>query len=46
MYVDWGKQQPEGKRFIRVKTGLCTRATILKDEETDGKVTWRYVKVI
>ena len=23
---------------LRVKTSLCTRATILKDEETDGKV--------
>ena len=31
---------------LRVKTSLCTRATILKDEETDGKVTCRYVKVI
>ena len=29
-----------------VKTSLCTRATALKDEETDGKVTCRYVKVI
>ena len=23
---------------LRVKTSLCTRATILKDEETDGRV--------
>ena len=31
---------------LRVKTSLCTRATVLKDEEKDGKVTCRYVKVI
>ena len=31
---------------LRVKTSLCTRATILKDEETDGKATCRYVQVI
>ena len=31
---------------LRVRTSLCTRATVLKDEETDGKVTCRYVKVI
>ena len=28
---------------IRVKTSLCTRATILKDGETDGKATNRYL---
>ena len=31
---------------LRVKTSPCTRATILKDEETDDKATCRYVKVI
>ena len=31
---------------LRVKTSLCTQATVLKDKETDGKVTCRYVKVI
>ena len=28
---------------IRVKTSLCTLATILKDGETDGKATNRYL---
>ena len=31
---------------LHVKTSLCTLATVLKDEETDGKATCRYVKVI
>ena len=31
---------------LRVKTSRCTRATILKDGETDGKATCRYVQVI
>ena len=31
---------------LRVKTSLWTRATILKDEETDGKGTYRHVQVI
>ena len=31
---------------LRVKTSLCTRATILKDEETGDKATCRYVQVI
>ena len=28
---------------LRVKTSLCTWATILKDGETDGKATYRYL---
>ena len=31
---------------LHVKIGVCTQATILKDGETDGKATCRYVKVI
>ena len=31
---------------LHVKVGVCTQATILKDGETDGKATCRYVKVI
>ena len=30
---------------LRVKTSVCTRATFLKDGETDGKATCRYVRV-
>ena len=40
----------EGSRLrasasLPVKISLCTRATILKDGETDGKVTCRYVQL-
>ena len=31
---------------LHVKVDVCTHATILKDGETDGKATCRYVKVI
>ena len=38
---------PRASASLRVKTSLCPRAIVLKDEETpDGKVTYRYVKVI
>ena len=34
MYIDWkrsGKQQAEGKR---IKTSVCTRATIIKEAQS------------
>ena len=31
---------------LRVKVSVCTRATTLKDGETDGRATCRYIQVI
>ena len=30
---------------LRVKTSVCTQATIITDEETDGKASSRYMYV-
>ena len=30
---------------LHVKTNVCTRATVIKDEETDGKASCGYVQV-
>ena len=46
MYVDWGKQQAEGKHVAPCQTSLRTRNTILKNGETDCKATSRSVQVI
>ena len=46
MYVDLGKQQPESKHFAPCQSKSLHSGYVLKDEETNGKVICRYVKVI